>query len=46
MDTASGFVVGLLNSERTQQNGADEDEHGAHRQHIQSQGKVHGMPPL
>jgi hypothetical protein len=35
-------VVGLLNSECPQQNRADESEHGAHGEHIQSQGKVHG----
>jgi hypothetical protein len=29
------------NSERTQQNGADEREHGADRQNIEPQGKVH-----
>ncbi|MGH6788414.1 MAG: hypothetical protein ACRECC_01890, partial [Pseudolabrys sp.] len=38
-----GVVVGLVNSERTQQNGADENKHSAHSQHIQLQGKVHGM---
>lgn len=42
-DIWSGVVVGRLNSECSQQNRADENEHGAHRQHIQSQGKVHGL---
>jgi len=46
MVPAFGVVVGLLNSERTQQDRADKDKHGAHRQHVQSQGKVHGLPPL
>jgi hypothetical protein len=36
-------VVGLLNSECPQQNGADEGKHCAYRQHIELQGKVHGM---
>src|SRR5262249_6520927 len=33
------------NSERTQQYGADEREHGEHRQHIEPQGKVHVISP-
>jgi hypothetical protein len=37
-----GVVVGLLNSECSQQDRANENEHGAHGEHIQSQGKVHG----
>jgi hypothetical protein len=41
-----GAVVGRLNSECPQQNRANENEHGAHSQHIQSQGKVHEVPPL
>jgi len=41
-----GVVVGLLNSECPQQNSADESEHGAHGEHIQSQGKVHGSASL
>jgi len=34
-----------LNSERTQQDGADEREHSAHHQNIEPQGKVHVIPP-
>ena len=33
--------LGYSNSERTQQEGADERKHGTHRQHIEPQGKVH-----
>jgi hypothetical protein len=36
-----GVVLGYSNSERTQQYGANESEHGQHRQHIEPQGKVH-----
>jgi hypothetical protein len=35
-------VVGRLNSKCPQQNRANENEHGAYGEHIQSQGKVHG----
>lgn len=35
-------VVGLLNSECPQQDRAYESKHGAHSQHIELQGKVHG----
>jgi hypothetical protein len=35
-----GVVVGLLNSECSQQNRANENKHGANRQHIEIQGKV------
>jgi hypothetical protein len=41
-----GVVVGLLNSECPQQDRADENEHGAHSEYIQSQGKVHGAASL
>jgi hypothetical protein len=41
-----GVVVGRLNSECPQQDRANENKHGAYGQHIQSQGKVHEMPPL
>ena len=41
-----GFFVGLPNSERAQQHRADEHERRAHRQDIQSYGKVHEQPPL
>jgi hypothetical protein len=37
-----GVVVGRLNSECSQQNRANENEYGAHREYIQLQGKVHG----
>jgi hypothetical protein len=37
-----GVVVGYLNSECSQQDRANEHEHGAHCQHFESQGKVHG----
>jgi hypothetical protein len=37
-----GVIVGLLNLECPQQDRADESEHGAYSEHIQSQGKVHG----
>jgi hypothetical protein len=33
------------NSERTQQDGADKPKHGAHRQYIELQGKVHVRSP-
>jgi hypothetical protein len=36
-------VVGLLNSESSQQNHANENKHGAYRQHIEIQGKVIGL---
>ncbi len=37
----------LLNSERSQQNSANENKHGAHSQNIQSsQSKVHGSASL
>jgi hypothetical protein len=35
------LFLGYSNSERTQQYGANEREHGEHRQHIEPQGKVH-----
>jgi hypothetical protein len=35
-----GVVVGLLNSECSQQNRANENKHAAYRQHIERQGKV------
>ncbi|HZP69574.1 MAG TPA: hypothetical protein VFB29_06470 [Pseudolabrys sp.] len=41
-----GVVVGLLNSECPQQNRAYESKHGAYRQHIELQGKVHGSASL
>ena len=41
----SGVVLNS-NSERTQQYGANEREHGEHRQHIEPQGKVHVSSPL
>jgi hypothetical protein len=41
-----GVVVGRLNSKCPQQDRADESEHGAHSEHIQSQGKVHGSASL
>ena len=41
-----GFFVGPPNSERTQQDRADEQERREHREDIQSlQGKVHERPP-
>jgi hypothetical protein len=40
----SGVVL-HSNSERTQQYGANEREHGEHRQHIEPQGKVHVLSP-
>jgi hypothetical protein len=43
---AYGSAVGRLNSEGSQQDGAQEHEHGAHRQQIEVQGKVHAKPPL
>ncbi|MGP0094127.1 MAG: hypothetical protein ACLPKB_29900, partial [Xanthobacteraceae bacterium] len=43
---AYGMPFGRLNSERSQQDGAQEHEHGAHRQQIEVQGKVHSMPRL
>jgi hypothetical protein len=42
-DIWSGVVVGRLNSECPQQNRANESERGAHCQHIQPQGRVHGL---
>jgi hypothetical protein len=36
-------VVGLLSSECSQQNRANENKHGTHRQHIEIQGKVIGL---
>ena len=39
-------VVNPRKSERTQQNGADKHEHGAHRQHIELQGMVHVCLPV
>ena len=36
-------VVGLLNSECSQQNRANENKHGAYRQHIEIQGTVIGL---
>ena len=41
-----GVVVGLLNSECPQQDCAYESEYGAHSQHIELQGKVHGSASL
>ena len=41
-----GVVVGLLNSECPQQYGAYESKYGAHSQHIELQGKVHGSASL
>ena len=41
-----GVVVGLLNSKCPQQDRANESEHGAHSEHIQLQGKVHGSASL
>ena len=41
-----GVVVGLLNSECPQQYRAYESKHGAHSQHIELQGKVHGSASL
>jgi hypothetical protein len=41
-----GVVASLLNSECPQQDRADESEHGAYGEHIQSQGKVHGSASL
>jgi hypothetical protein len=41
----SGVVLGW-NSERTEQNSADERKHGAHRQNIEPQGKVHVISPI
>ena len=38
-------VVNPRKSERTQQNCANEHKHGAHRQHIESQGMIHDAPP-
>jgi hypothetical protein len=40
-----GVVVGRLNSECSQQDRANENEHGAHGKHIPFQGKVHGSLP-
>jgi hypothetical protein len=41
----SQSFVGYANSERAKQNGSDEREHRAHRQHVKPQGKVHGISP-
>jgi len=41
-----GVVVGLLNSECPQQDRAYERKYGAHSQHIELQGKVHGIASL
>jgi hypothetical protein len=41
-----GVVASLLNSECPQQDRADESEHGAYGEHVQSQGKVHGSASL
>jgi hypothetical protein len=38
-----GVVVGLLNSECSQQKRANENKYGAYRQHIEIQGKVIGL---
>jgi hypothetical protein len=46
IDVWSGVVVCLLNLECPQQNRANENEHGAHGEHIPSQGKVHGSASL
>jgi len=43
----TGVVLDYSNSERAQQNRADERKYGTHRQHIEPQGKVHvGAPSL
>jgi hypothetical protein len=42
---ATRLLSGLLNSECSQQNRADEYKHGAYRQHIEIQGKVIGLNP-
>jgi len=41
-----GVVVGLLNSECPQQDRAYKRKYGAHSQHIELQGKVHGIASL
>jgi hypothetical protein len=41
-----GVVVGLLNSECSQQDRAYESKYGADGQHIELQGKVHGSASL
>ncbi len=41
-----GVVVGLLNSECSQQDRAYERKYGADGQHIELQGKVHGSASL
>jgi len=46
LDYWYGVVVGLLNLKCPQQDSADESEHGAHSEHIQLQGKVHGSASL
>jgi hypothetical protein len=46
VDCWFGVVVGRLNSKCSQQDCADESEHGAYSEHIQSQGKVHGSASL
>jgi len=38
-----GGVAEPLNLKCTEQNSANEQEHGAHGQYIYAQGKVHGM---
>jgi hypothetical protein len=43
METVS--VLGIPNSESTQQDRADEDDDGAYRQYIEPYGKVHEQPP-
>ena len=45
-DRRYGLVVGLLNSECSQQNSANKNKRGAHSQNIQSQGTVHGRASL
>jgi hypothetical protein len=40
-DRRTFLAFGLPNSERTQQDRADKDKHGAYRQNIESQGHVH-----
>jgi hypothetical protein len=38
--------IGARQSERAQQHGADEREHGEHGQHVEPQGKVHVTLPV
>ncbi|MGC1842624.1 MAG: hypothetical protein WA730_09525, partial [Pseudolabrys sp.] len=40
---SNAVVVGLLNSECSQQKRANENKYGAYRQHIEIQGKVIGL---